>query len=181
MAESEELKSLLIKVKEESEKVVLKLNIQKTKIMASSPITSWQIKGETVERVSDFYFAGLQNHCRSWLQYEIKKMLTPWKKSYDQPSSVQFIHSVMSNSSWPHELQHAKASLSITNSRTLPKLVSIESWMPSNHLIFCHPLLLVPSIFPASGSFQMSQLFASGGQSIGVSASTSVLPMNTQD
>ena len=63
MAESEELKSLLMKVKEESEKAGLKLNIQKTKIMASSPITSWEIDGETVERVSD-YFLGLQNHCR---------------------------------------------------------------------------------------------------------------------
>ena len=64
MVESEELKSLLMKVKEESEKVVLKLNIQKTKIMASVPITSWQIDGETVETVSDFIFGGLQNHCR---------------------------------------------------------------------------------------------------------------------
>ena len=65
MAESEEeLKSLLIKVKEESEKVDLKLNIQKMKITASSPITSWKIDGETVETVSDFYFGGLQNHCR---------------------------------------------------------------------------------------------------------------------
>ena len=64
MAESEELKSLLMKVKEESEKVGLKLNIQKTKIMASSPITSWEIDGETVEMMSDFIFGGLQNHCR---------------------------------------------------------------------------------------------------------------------
>ena len=65
MAESEEeLKSLLIKVKEESEKVGLKLNIQKTKIMASSPITSWQIDGERVETVTDFIFSGLQNHYR---------------------------------------------------------------------------------------------------------------------
>ena len=63
----EELKSLLMKVKEESEKVGLKLNIQKTKIMASGPITSWEIDGETVETVSD-YFSGLQNHCRWWLQ-----------------------------------------------------------------------------------------------------------------
>ena len=63
MAESEELKSLLMKVKEESEKVGLKLNIQKTKIMASGPITAWQINGETVETVTD-YFQGLQNHGR---------------------------------------------------------------------------------------------------------------------
>ena len=65
MAKSEELKSLLMKVKEESEKVGLKLNIQKTKIMASSLITSWQIDGETV---ADFVFSGLQNHCRWCLQ-----------------------------------------------------------------------------------------------------------------
>ena len=65
MAESEEeLKRLLMKVKQESEKVGLKLTIQKTKIMASGPITSWQINGETVETVADFYFWGLQNHCR---------------------------------------------------------------------------------------------------------------------
>ena len=63
MAESEELKSLLMKVKEESEKAGLKFNIQKTKIMASSPITSWQTDGETVESVR-LYFSGLQNHCR---------------------------------------------------------------------------------------------------------------------
>ena len=63
MAESKELKSLLTNVKEESEKVGLKLNIQKTKIMASCPITSWQIDGETVETVADL-FGGLQNHCR---------------------------------------------------------------------------------------------------------------------
>ena len=69
VAESEEdLKSLLMKVKEESEKVVLKLNIQKTKIMASGPITSWEIDGETVETVADFIFGGSKNHCRWWLQ-----------------------------------------------------------------------------------------------------------------
>ena len=64
MAENEELKRLLTKAKEESEKVGLKLNIQKTKIMVSGPITSWQIDGETVETVTDFIFGGLQNYCR---------------------------------------------------------------------------------------------------------------------
>ena len=64
MAESEELKSLLMKVKEESEKVGLKLNTQKMKIMASGPITSWEIDGERVETVSDFILGGPQNHCR---------------------------------------------------------------------------------------------------------------------
>ena len=69
MAESEkELKSLLMKVKEENDKIGLKLSIQKTKIMASSPITSWQIDGETVETVADFIFGGSKNHCRWWLQ-----------------------------------------------------------------------------------------------------------------
>ena len=74
-----------------------------------------------------------------------------------------------------------QASLSITNSRSLPKLMSTESVMPSNHLILCHPLLLLPSIFSSIRVFSNSQLFASGGQRIGVSASTSILPMNTQD
>ena len=64
MAESEEELKSLLKVKVESEKIGLKLNIQKMKIMASGPITSWEIDGETVETVSDFYFSGLQNHCR---------------------------------------------------------------------------------------------------------------------
>ena len=68
MAESEELKSLLMKVKEESEKAGLKLNIQKVKIMASGPITSWQIDGEQMETVRGFPFLGLQYHCRWWLQ-----------------------------------------------------------------------------------------------------------------
>ena len=67
MAENEELKSLLMKVKEDSEKVGLKLNIQKTKIMASGPMTSWEIDGETVETVTDFVFSGSKNHCRLWL------------------------------------------------------------------------------------------------------------------
>ena len=64
IAETEELKSLLMKVKEESEKVGLKLNSQETKITASNPITSWQIEGETMETVKDFILGGLQNHCR---------------------------------------------------------------------------------------------------------------------
>ena len=82
MAESEEeLKSLLMKVKEESEKVGLKLNIQKTKIMVSGPITSWQIDGETV---SDFILGGSKITADGDCSHEIKT-LTLWKKSYDQP------------------------------------------------------------------------------------------------
>ena len=71
LEESEELKSLLMKVKEKSEKVGLKLNIQKTKIMASGPITSWQIDGETMETVRDFIFLGLHNHCRCSLEEKL--------------------------------------------------------------------------------------------------------------
>ena len=74
-----------------------------------------------------------------------------------------------------------QASLSITNSQSSLKLMCIESVMPSSHLILCCPLLLLPQSLPASGSFPMSQLFALGGQSIRVSASASVLPVNTQD
>ena len=76
-----------MKVKEESEKVGLKLNIQKTKIMASGPITSWQIDGETMEIVTD-YFLGFQNHCRWWMQPWNWKSLAPSKKSYDQPKQL---------------------------------------------------------------------------------------------
>ena len=85
MAESEEeLKSLLMKMKEESEKVGLKLNIQKTKIMASSPITSWQIEGETMETVRDFIFLGSKITADGDCSHEIKTLI-PWKESYDQP------------------------------------------------------------------------------------------------
>ena len=85
MAESEEkLKSLLMKLREESEKAGLKLNIQKTKIMARSRITSWQIDGETMETVTDFIFLGSKITADGDCSHEIK-MLAPWKKSYDKP------------------------------------------------------------------------------------------------
>ena len=85
MAESEEeLKSLLMKVKEESENAGLTLNIQKTKIMAPGPNISWQIDGETVETVADFIFGGSKITADGDCSHEIK-MLTPWKESYDQP------------------------------------------------------------------------------------------------
>ena len=85
MAESKkQLKSLLMKVKEESEKAGLKLNIQETKIMASNPITSWQVEGKTMETVRAFIL-GLQNHWKYDLSQEIKRcLLALWKKSYDQ-------------------------------------------------------------------------------------------------
>ena len=97
-------------------------------------------------------------------------------------SSVQFSSVAQSSPTLCNPMNcSTPASLSITSSQSLPKLMSIESVMPSNHLILYCPLLLRPQSFSPSGSFQMSQLFASGDQSIVVSASTSVLPMNTQD
>ena len=91
-----------------------------------------------------------------------------------QFSSVSQLCSTLCNPMNPAR----QASLSITNSQSSPKPMSIELVMPSNHLILCCPLLLLPSIFPSIRVFSMSQLFTSGGQSIGVSASTSALPMN---
>ena len=84
MSESVELKSLLMKVKKESEKVGLKLNVQKTKIMASSPMTSWEIDAETVETVADFILGGSKITADGDCSHEIKTF-TPWKESYDQP------------------------------------------------------------------------------------------------
>ena len=93
-AESEEeLKSLLMKVKEESKKAGLKCNIQKRKIMASSPITSWEIDGETMETVRDFIFGGLQNHCRWWLLSHFSRVrlcVTPQTAAYQAPPSLGF-------------------------------------------------------------------------------------------
>ena len=95
------------------------------------------------------------------------------------PLSVQFSRLVVSSSLLPHGLATGQAFLSITNFQSLLKLLSIQLVMPSNHLILCHPLLLLPSIFPSTESFPMSQFFSSGGQ--GVGASASVLAMNIQD
>ena len=97
-----------------------------------------------------------------------------------QLSSVQFSRSVVSDSLQLHEPQHARPPCP-SSTLSPPKPMSVESVMPSNHLILCRHLLLLPSNFLKSGCFQMRQFFASDGQSTGVSASTSVLPMNTQD
>ena len=94
-------------------------------------------------------------------------------------SSVQLLSHVQ-HFATPWTTAH-QASLFITNSRSLPKLMSIELVMPSNHLILCLPVTSFPQSFPASGSFPMSQFFELGGQSIGVSALASVLPMNIQN
>ena len=94
-------------------------------------------------------------------------------------SLLLFSHCVMSDSLWCHELQHARFPW-VSISLSFLKLMSIESVTPSNHFILCCPLLLLPSIFPSIRVFPVSQLFAPGSQSIGVSASALVLPMNIQ-
>ena len=94
--------------------------------------------------------------------------------------SIQFSRSVVSNSLWPHELQHARPPCPSPTPGIYSNYAP-ESVMPSSHLILCRPLLLLPPIPPASGSFPMSQLFAWCGHSIGVWASASVLPVNTQN
>ena len=99
---------------------------------------------------------------------------------FPRPSVSQFSHSVVSNSATPW-IAACQASLSIMNSWSLLKLMSIKLVMPSNHLIFCHSLLLQPSIFPSIRVFSNESFFISGGQSIEVSALVSVLPMNIQD
>ena len=89
-------------------------------------------------------------------------------------------HWVVSDSLWPHELLAHQDSLFFTISQSLLEFMSIELVIPSNHLNLCHPLPLLPQSFPASGPFPVSQLFTLGGQSIGVSPSTSILPVNIQ-
>ena len=105
MAESEELKSLFMKVKEESEKVGLKLNIQKTMIMASGPITSWRAEEEKVEAVMHFTFLGCRIIANGDCSHEIKRCLL---LEIDQLNSIQFSFSVVSDSLQPHEPQHAR-------------------------------------------------------------------------
>ena len=94
---------------------------------------------------------------------------------------VQFSHSVVSNSSWPHEPQHIRPPCPSPTPRVHPNPCPLSRWCHPTILSSVVPFSSCPQSFPASGSFQMSQLFTLGGQSIGVSASTSVLPMNTQD
>ena len=121
MAESEEeLKRFLMKVKEESEKVGLKLNIQKTKIMASGPITSWQIDEETVETVADFILGGSKITADGDCSHEIKRRLLLGRKVVT--NLVQFIHSVVSDSLRPHELQHARPPCPSPTPRIHPNL-----------------------------------------------------------
>ena len=103
--------------------------------------------------------------------------ISPWNRHLIISSVQSLSHVRLFATPWTAACQ---ASLSIINSQSLLRLMSIELMMPSNHLISCYPLLLLPSVFPSIRSFPMSQFFTSGGQSIGVSASASVLPMNIQ-
>ena len=127
MAESEELKNLLMKVEEESEKVGLKLNIQKTKIMASGPTTSWQIDGETVETVTDFIFLGSKITADGDCSHEIKRRLLG-EKSYDQPKQYirkqrhYFADKVSSSQSYGFSSSHV----------WMWELDYKESWAPKN-------------------------------------------------
>ena len=117
----------------------------------------------------------------TWMYYwnteSLKVLPFGWWIIQWRDDSVQFSHSV---SVTPRTEAH-QASLSITNSQSLLKLMSIELVIPSNHLILCRPLLLLPSIFPSIRVFPRSQFFAPGGQGIGVSALVSVIPMNIQE
>ena len=139
MAESEEeLKSLLLKVKEESEKVGFKLNIQKTKLMASGPITSWKIDGETVKTESDFILGGSKITADGDCSHEI------------QFSSVQFSLVTQPCSTLCNPMNSSMPGLPVHHQ--LPeslRLTSIESVMASSHLILCRPLLLLAPIPPS--------------------------------
>ena len=111
----EKLMSLLMKVKKEREKVGLKLNIEKTKFMASSPITSWQIEGKTMETVRDFIFLGSKITADGDCNHEIKRCLVLGRISMTNLSSVQFSRSVVSDSLRPHE--HARPPCSLPSPR----------------------------------------------------------------
>ena len=179
-AESEEeLRSLLMKVKEESEKVGLKLNIQKTKIMASGPITSWQIDGETVETVADFIFLDSKITADGDCSHEIKRRLLLGRKAMTNLSSIQSLSCF-----WlfvTHGLQHSKIPCPSPTPGAYSNSCPSKSMMPSNHLFLCWSPSSPAFFLSQHQSFPVSQFFTSGGQSIGVSASTTVLPMNIQD
>ena len=142
---------------------------------------SWKVNATDTEYTvgGAFQDQALSLRCGSTDSKTLDYQRTNPQFSSAQFSSVQSLSCVwLFATPW---IAACQASLSITNSWSVLKLMSIELVMPSSHLILCHPLLLCPQSLPASGSFPMSQLFASGGQSTGVSASASVLPMNTQD
>ena len=140
-----------MKVKEESEKVGLKLSIQKTKIMASGPITSWQIDGETVERMAHFIFLGSKIIADGDCSHEIKRRLFLGIKAMTNLKEGEVSQLCLTLCDPIN--QACQASLSITNSWSLLKLMSIKLVMPSNHLILCHLLLLPPLITTSTRVF----------------------------
>ena len=169
-----------MKVKEESEKVGLKLNIQKTKIMASGPITSWEIDGETVETVSGFIFGGSKITADGDCSQEIKRRLLLGRKAMinlDQFSSVTQLCPTLCD-----PMNHSTPGLPVHHQ--LPEFTQTNVHRVGDAIQSSHPLSSpsppAPQSLPASGSFPMSGLFTSGGQSIGVSALALVLPMNIQ-
>ena len=166
-----------MKVKEKSEKAALKLNIQKTKIIASSPITSWQIDGKMMKTVRDFILGGSKITADGDGSHKIKRHLLLGRKAMTNLNSVQSLsHVWFFVTPWTAACQ---ASLSITNSWNLPKLMSTELVMPSNHLILCHPLL-PPSIFPSIRESHQ-WVISSHHMAKVLEFQTSVLPKNTQD
>ena len=169
-----------MKVKEESEKAGLKLNIQKTKIMASGPTTLWQINGETMETATNFIFLGSKITADGDCSRETKRYLLLERKAMTNLRSDQISCSVVSDSFRPHESQHARP--------FGPSPTPRVHWDPHSSSQWCHPAISssvvpfssCPKSLPASESFPMSQHFAWGGQSTGVSVLESFLPKKSQ-
>ena len=145
------------------------------KVMASSIITLWHIDGETMETVRDFILRGSKITADGEWSHEIKRHLLPGRKAMTSLSSVQSLSHV-----WLFATPGTaacQASLSITNSQSSPKLMSIESVMSSNDLILCHPLLLLPSIFPSTRVFSNESALHKG-LAKGLSFSFNIIPSN---
>ena len=150
----ETLKSLLMKMKEESKNVGLKLSIQKTKIMASGPITWWKIDGETMETVTDFILGGSKVTADGDCSHEIERHLLLGRKTMANLSSVQFSHSVMSDSFRPHEPQHTRPPCPSQTPRVHPNPRPLCQW--------CHPTIS-SSVIPFSSCLQsfLASVFSS--------------------
>ena len=151
------------------------------KIMASGPITSWEIDGQTVQTVSDFIFGGSQITADGDFSHEIKRPLLLRRKVMTNLVQFSSVTEMCPTLRDPMNCSMPRPPCPSPTSRVYPNSCPVSRG--------CHPTIpssivpfsSCPQSFPASGSFQMSQLFASSGQSIGISASTSALPMNTQD
>ena len=176
----EELKSLLMKVREESEKVGLKLNMQKSKIVASGPITSWQREGETMETVTDFILGGAPKSMQMvTAAMELKKCLLLGRKA--MTNLVQFSSVAQSCLTLCDPMNHSTPGLPVHHQlRSSLRLTSIESVMPSSHLFLCRPLLLLPPIPPSIRVFSNESTLRMRWPSTGVSALASFLPKKSQ-